>query len=416
MKRAHEPLRLGPAILVLAVVSCSSGEPLDFTSFYHEYRVALCLRDVRCGFIPAYEKDACEASFEEMLALSEPSYTMKDSIQTGRAAFDRSLAQACLDAINDLCSSGKPFSWSYFDPCFSVVTGVVSEGGECQAAWECDSGTWCDQGGADTNGCVGTCRALLPEGAICDPTIDSHCAPSDTCVPATATCTARVGVGNACVSGEWCQQGLVCMGYLAANEYSDPPTDEVQGVCRPLGTQGEACENGWWGGSCSDGLFCDTSKTPVVCSTYLSEGQPCWDLDACGVEMVCKGLVMGSGGEDRGIGTCSRRLDVGGTCEPTADITGCRTDTDCDHATRTCVLLRKERGDACDPAAPGSCRDERLYCDGTTSMCANKVPLSGVCVPAAEPVDGVVVGESPCADGACDATSKTCVRVCGSQD
>ena len=402
--------------VALVVAGCSSGGGnggiSDPASFQQQAAVASCQQAARCGFIGASEEKKCEMDAATTAKMYPSAYSIADAVKQKRLTFDAKAAQACVEAQKNAgCSVDAYFD--ALDKCAPTYKGAVPTGGTCLSSFECATGNWCDQGnGTGTDGCSGTCKANDAAGATCDPN-NPHCNDSDYCDGTTMKCTARAQVGQPCGQVE-CAIGSTCKGYIPADDTTTPPTPETPGTCSGRGKLGDPCQTYFFGDTdCQVGLFCDPNQQNPVCSQPLAMGSDCSWYYACQDPLDCTGLTFDQNtGAVAQTGKCSPFLDIGQTCSnATADDTGCPLDSTCDTTSMTCKL-GGQLGDTCDPMGFGGCSGANLYCDGATSKCTQMVPFGGACTPPMTDSSGFPIGDDPCHDGSCDATSMVCAIQC----
>jgi hypothetical protein len=413
MPHARCTLRRLIVVVSSLLAACSSGGGgLDINSFNKQSGIAQCVWSARCGQIGASEEKQCETDVATGAAKYPSAYSINDAIAKKRVKFSSSGAQACLDAIGKAGCSVD----AYFDllgKCGSIAVGLVPVGGACLDYGECVPGSYCDQGAATSSGCMGTCKANLTAGTTCDPNNDL-CDSTSACDATSMKCVARVGTGQTCGDSPQCTSDLFCKGYTPSDSTTMPPTPEVPGTCKGPGAVGEACTSGFFGNTdCALGLYCNDSLASPVCAQLLALGADCDSFYACTDPNTCIGLNYDMNNMVIK-GKCGPYLDVGGMCtaDPNAFITGCPNDTTCDATSKLCKASAGKLGDTCDAMAGGGTCGTNLYCDGPTTKCAAAVAFGGACVPPTTDANGNTIGDEPCHDGSCSATSKTCALNC----
>jgi hypothetical protein len=394
----------------MVVAGCSSGGgggPDSPAAFDSQLNDAYCVYNARCGYYGASEVKQCESDAAAAAKMYPPAYSTTSGVQSNKLSYDAARAQACLDAVSKAGCSNDSY-YALGDVCNGVFKGLVQAGGACVAALECAPGNWCDQGtNTGTAGCTGTCKANIATGQTCDPN-NSHCNDSDYCDDSAGTgmgtCTATLKQGDSCVPGQ-CGIGLNCNGYD-----SGPP--EVKGVCATLAKVGGKCTTSFLGTTnCQLGLWCnDADMNNAVCATPVASGGECQSYFACADGLDCLGLAFDANGAVTTKGKCGPFLDIGKSCSSVGGEAGCPYDSTCDATSMTCKLGGMV-GDTCDPTSTGGCSGNN-YCDGNTSKCAQLVALGGACTPAPTDANGFPLGDEPCHDGSCDATTNKCAVTC----
>lgn len=186
------------------------------------------------------------------------------------------------------------------------------------------------------------CRQVLTgtvqTGASCYENRD--CVEGDYCatgVGCPSSCQARVAVGASCAGGTPCVFGASCIRGGTAPNFTF--------TCLADADQGQACGGGV-NGDCKPTAWCDGTRGAAgTCQAFVATGVSCTAAGACVPADVCAGLSGAS------LGTCAVGAALGATCTP---------------GNRQC-------------AYPG------LYCDSTSSRCAEWPGVGGTC--------GVVGGE-----------------------
>jgi hypothetical protein len=402
-------LFFGLVAIVSTAAGCSSGGDnnggvADPAAFDAAVSKAFCAYNTRCGYYGASEEKKCESDAVAAAKTYTPVYSTADAVKMKRLSFDAAKAQACVDAIAKAGCSVDSY-YALGDTCGVVFKGKVATGGMCLSGLECAAGNYCDQGNnTGTDGCSGTCKANLATGATCDPN-DPHCNDSDFCDDTAMTCKTRLAAGADCKSGQ-CGLNNYCKGYD-----SGPP--EVLGKCSGLGQVGDTCATSFIGTTnCSLGLWCnDVDPMNAACAKPVAAGGDCTSYYACVDGLDCIGLAFDQNtGAVTTHGKCAAWLDIGKACSSAGE-SGCPLDSTCDATANMCKAGAVV-GDTCDPTSFGQCTGN-AYCDGNTSKCATMVALGGACMPQpTDPQSGFPLGDEPCHDGTCDATTMKCALMC----
>ena len=368
-----------------------------------------CQQAARCGQIAASEEKKCESDAAASAKMYTPVYSTDEAVKNKRLSYNATAGKAC---AADLAAEGCSVDAAFDDPadCDQVYTGLVAVGGVCMSSLECAAGNWCDAGASTgTDGCAGVCKANTATGATCDPN-DPHCGAADYCDGTSMKCTTAATAEQACDDSPQCATGLFCKGFIPADDTTTPPTPETPGVCKGRGQLGDACTSGFFGDTdCQIGLTCP--DTTSVCTAPLVAGSTCSSGSECADGLACIGVTSDPNtGDITMMGKCGPYLEVGAACVAGADETGCTLDTTCDMTTSVCTATGALNR-TCDPMGFGGC-GANLYCDGTTSTCLQAVAFGAACTPQMMDMDGFPIGDEPCHDGACDATTMLCALAC----
>ncbi|MGC4121001.1 MAG: Dickkopf N-terminal cysteine-rich domain-containing protein [Myxococcales bacterium] len=211
---------------------------------------------------------------------------LEAKIAAGRVGYDPAKHAACkaLDPVD----AGLPIldGGVVIEPCRSILVGKVAQGAACDIPEECAPGLYC----RFTSTTVGTCEPVVAEGQPCQPDLET-CMPGTWCFTVvdggTPVCRGLPGLGESCsgycavgrcvggvctdvplpgdgqpCSDQGCSDGLGCAGR----------TDAGPGTCRPLATQGEACNGA--NPPCGECLSCSQSSGGT-CQKYPAEGDSC---------------------------------------------------------------------------------------------------------------------------------------------
>jgi len=377
------------ALFLLAALACSkksgtnSGSaPLSPDTYLASLDAASCSTAIRCGVLGASEAATCASDAVSARQAYPPPYSASDAVTAGRLTFDPAAAARCLSALGSAPCTANAVLTPVPD-CEAVFAPVVAVGSQCFSSGECVGG-YCDA----PDSCAGTCRAYLAAGASC--TNATQCDPrTDFCDPGSGSCTSLPVAGASCSGEGSCFSGLFCV----------VSGSNTSGACQPAGMVGDVCQALTLSGStCSPDLYCDATAAPAVCAARLSSGSACSSDAACSDGLACIGLKLDPTSlAVTAPGRCAPLLDVGSTCDPTADSTGCPFYQRCDAPTQKCVLMGTA-GDDC--STTGYCRDY-LYCD-QTSKCAPALVAGAACDPT----------QDACANLPCNPGSSSCAVAC----
>ncbi len=292
-----------------------SATPLTADTFATGVTQTYCHLDATCGH-PAYSSEAA------CIKASGPS-TLAASVAAGRAKFDASQAQACLDAIA-VCSGTTTAP----PACVATLTGTVAEGGACTGGEECATAN------SVCNSCK--CKAMAADGAACTTSSDCYnynCQSGKCVAPPTVPklgeiCEIQVDPNT--VSTVGCDTGLYC--------------DTTSKKCAAYLASGAACKD--WD-ACAAGLVCATDATGAgTCKTTPKVGEACSSGSAnpCGYfDVTCVGTT--------GAQTCQPYVYLGDACVPNQ----CNSGLTCDPTSKKCINA---------PAAGTACTDSSQCGDG----------------------------------------------------
>jgi hypothetical protein len=302
-----------------------------------------------CSSVVSSEQDkmtACYGFSKELATANIPaSYCdrMKKAVDSKRANYDSSKAQACIDLFkNTACAD---FDAAMSDPtsaCNKAISGTVAAGGDCYQDWDCANAGSCSYG---NNACPGKCVADARAAVGADCGAGTYCVAGASC--ASNKCVADVGQGADCsaasckyslhcdATSHTCKPGLTsgscgssadcAFGYLCAGA----PING-NGTCTLAKKSGESCTAGnnecQIGLSCLNGT-CTAAKTGSDCGLVSGEYAFC-----------IQGWCNASPG---GPGKCVAYKNVGDDCP-----TGLECDpsaAQCDYTTHKCVAVCLEK-------------------------------------------------------------------------
>ncbi|MGZ3454841.1 MAG: hypothetical protein ACXVEF_34885 [Polyangiales bacterium] len=399
------------AFVVVVIAACSKQQPiqpiapdpfdasppkkLEYKSpddVYAAMATVRCDHAVRCGLIGASERAECEKGPPPKgtltLVWGDPRIDAIDmSWKEGRARFDPSDVDRCIAAWQKATCLGTEWSTtlSGCDPRAVAFRPSVGPGGSCRFWADCIDGHCSGQ-----TACLGKCVAHKKIGQPCSSTGDDGlCEDGSFCD--AGTCVAQRDVGAACPAWNSCKAGLECVG-------GRPPTKmspAVIGHCAATPKKGEPCTNKFGMQYCGNGLACDFRKAPATCEPRANEGEGCGGPQGCADGLACTGFSW-----TKGIGLCKRVLDVGSSCDPSGNVTGCPQTAPCDPITSKCTP-KFVFGAPCTPN--GGC-NSHLYCEPTSKKCVPRLAMGAACE--AKPPGG----DEPCYFGTCN--GKTCVEKC----
>ncbi len=253
---------LGAVVLGAVFGSSSCGESVSFRD-----NLALRLETAVCG-----SDCGCPGSVCSSWA-AEEARRIDELLEEVHLTFDEECFAARLEAhaINDC----RPPSWDQERRCGASCTlayGTRRDRESCKAGpgfSSCQRGLVCFD-----ERCVDPCaRAMV--GRSCT---YNACPYPLRCDSDSSTCQAPLSEGEACISGDVCEGGLLCIDGTcgAPGEIAAPCTDHEEclsrncpaGFCSPLPTEDESCAGA---ARCAVGLECEAD----VCVTAPQPGDPC---------------------------------------------------------------------------------------------------------------------------------------------
>lgn len=260
--------------------------------------LARCLPPALAGL--AFGGADCDARVIASLEDSELE-EIQGAIDAGRVVYDPTKVDACFAMIEAVACTDSGARLFDEGPCGAVVTGTVTEGGDCGLDAECAGDTFCDR----TTGCPGTCTKARGAGEGCDR--DEQCLAPLSCDEDTMKCATPGKAGDSCGGGVSpdCTLGLFCAG--------DDPDMMKAGTCKTTSevfaaANGATCDFDTTQ-LCMDGLACVVSvsgMTPTfACSEPVASGASCNFAipSQCPAGEYCDGINLMTG-------------DVDGTCTP----------------------------------------------------------------------------------------------------
>gem|GEM_PF-2592845 len=281
---------------------------------------------------------------------------IRDAVDSGRAQWNPTAAQACLQVLRSTGCSLFKGGDDVFATCAAIV-GNVNNGQLCQNDIECATpGAQCvDNSIMDGNLCTSqVCRAPTPAGQQC--TGGAFCRPQDRCVSRSSgngdmSVCATGEAGQICDGDEDCDGGLFCNGGLNNSTaagictISKPSgavcrtdaecmgellcvgnTQTSSGTCRDVRPAGAMCDRGNLTG-CFGNQYCDaTSSTAVgTCSAAPQANEACGPVNGvprfCGFFMTCDngvcrapGVLAETCSDDGGFGSDDTGCNLGLYC------------------------------------------------------------------------------------------------------
>jgi hypothetical protein len=310
---------------------------LTISQWCHDYALAQCERDQRCGRIDDTTFPICMQS--KTLFCDAPAYAR--SVSEGKLQFDATQAAACLNAFGSGSCELAPF------PCSFVFLGLTPPDAGCYVPEDCepDSG-FCDP---YDNLCPHHCSAWVRLGDICNDPFAPHCAPGLGCeYPDDGgfqrSCIPILKEGDPCLSFNACDVNLVC----------EPGNDGGEQCLKQYNKEGQPCgvTNGF--PFCDANLFCrqDIPMTgtpaPGICEKRAGLADTCYGFGTCLPSLRCSSAIGG--------GTCQPFAALGAPCSNNFYGGGeCQDGLYCAKATSRCVPLPTDGGDCSNTGSEYEC-------------------------------------------------------------
>ena len=370
-------MRLSLFLSLLLLSSACGNGPLTAANFPAAYAKAYSEPVSRCRHQAAFLAQADLAGTQGTYDTDLPK-----ALKLGRAAFDATQAQLCLDAL-----TGRDCDRVNETPtaCFNSVRGLVPDGGACSWLFECAHG-FC---GGD-NGCPSKCPGALTLGAECPGKGNVQCDQRLGIDCIASVCSAPLAVGGTCDESSRCAMGLFC--------------DSFDSKCATKKNEQVVCAVDE---ECVHGLYCQLSGDAGLCRKKVAQGKPCGDdanharsaASECADGLLCAGFSL----KPPHPGVCSAPGDVGAACTASADVSGCAEGLNCKGGL---CALPPNPGQSCFSCV---CADG-AYCDAD--------PAAASCDPAAKCkavlADGQTCTRSDqCAGRNCDSNTGTCLTPAG---
>ena len=317
-------MKLSPVFTTISIALAACGpddsEPVDLDELSDEVVDALCAAQLRCNNFPDL------ATCREVTGNDLDIAGLQADIDAGVIDYDAEAARRCIDLFTSLITCELTVTGDRFRDlertCAEVFTGSVADGGSCTEDEQC-AGLLAD---CETESCPDQCCAgvCVTEPELADAEIGESCAEAPCvagayCDDETATCAARVAVGETCSEFDSCVEGALC-------------DLDGTGTCFALAEAGETCN--------PDAAF----------------GFSCLRLDH-----YC----------DPGEGVCKPRLGVGESCS--VELGNCVSFAFCDAGT---CAARPGLGDPCVPDSPAACLGDLECVDGA---CAREADADAYC-------------------------------------
>jgi len=331
-------LLMGVSLVLVGLVACGDGVSVSTSAsnVCSEVAKVACHNMYRCcsegeieNFLntdDARTEPQCQVDVER---ICERSIAKLDAgIEAKRVKFDSDTMNKCLEALvapDDACAivdTMLPWTEECMD---SAWVGLVADGGQCFASFECASKT-------------------------------SACAPNQTCTPLGTEGQPCGQLG--CATGFFCQAGTTT------------PT------CRAQLGAGQACASTT---QCLKPLFCDFQSATPTCTDRLNGGEKCSSDQNCKSSQCIPGICQGTTLDCFDNTDCSRHCaDDGSFCTMdsncglgTCSISGfsCSSAAGCTQAGETCNFPVK--------CLPGVCEGEPVcttaqlvadYCTGALNV------------------------------------------------
>jgi len=264
------------------------------------------------------------------------------------------IAEACDGVDNDCdgqtdeaaCDDGQPCTKDSCEPATGCVNAPM-------VAQPCDDGDACTSG--ETCDDQGVCAGLPKD---CD---DKQACTKNTCDPKTGGCAfPPLGDGDACDDGDGCSVGETCTGGKCAGGVAKDCADKNPCTADACDKAAGQCSNKPVadGGACEDGDLCTENDTCTAgqCSAGKAKdcggGNPCVNASCDGATGQCANKILGDGSAcDDGNKctvktTCTKGVCGGGDVAQCDDGNTCTIDS-CDKA-QGCKITPKKAGAKCD--------------------------------------------------------------------
>lgn len=279
----------------------------------------------------------------------------------GGRLFDGAVAAECMAALDE-----TPASCGYerrVQRCFQTYDGTAALGEACTTKFQCrgmaSGDVGCVQGRCTERLAAGDrCENLRDGVGICDVCRgDARCrqAASDGNFYCYPYAHQRRGVaGDRCVKDrdvyavppdQLPDQSVV----FADCDLNDGLTCGAEGVCVPLGGVGDPCVLGF---DCAEGLRCEAR----TCAPGLAAGETCKDLRACSAGLYCQWTDITCTNRDPVTQHClSAHLNAGVCAAPSGEGEPCGQYVRCDDATSVCMRAPGEEDGRCVSRTQDSC-------------------------------------------------------------
>lgn len=380
-----------------------------YAQFCARISTLACDQDIACGrFASAERADCVSLNLNDLCGLTV------DEVSRGMLLFDRVAAAQCLSGYDGGCGGGT---------CPGYLIAGGDAGASCLLARDCTGQSACTG-----PSCMRTCE---PAGAVGQACLSGDgCDQGAWCNRSTGRCLAPQPVGSTCTFDS------------LTNPECDPVTGFCQltaGRCAALPVAGQPCAASQ---RCAAGHWCDTAASPGSCRTFVMAGQPCTNTTACGPDRFCNTALNPDACADRRdagvMCTLSAQCQMGLVCSrgacttPKREGEACRSDSECpgfgcDDVLRTCrrvstalpfgacsgdrVLCPPDHactGAAIDPSGgpgcTGACLPERI---GDRCTTHSRCPLRAFCDDGG--VCQAAAGANPCANGEQCAVDRYCL-------
>jgi hypothetical protein len=267
--------------------------------------LAVCQFEARCGLMP--DVATCREVFD---AATTDVAQLAAFATAGRLTYDATKAGTCLTAYRDAaCVWDAAGGLGPAAVCDEVFTGDKIAGVACLVDEECLGALVCETTACAGGCCEGICKAKVDPIAIGGDCLAGPCADGAYCrldgATGSATCAARVAVGESCAAVDACAVGSACKIEAGA----------VAGLCVRIADGGESCDPALVDGCAGIDQWCDPASS--TCVTRKSIGAACGRDGECVEAAACLG------------GTCAQRPKPGEACGAEATGGGCLGDLPC---------------------------------------------------------------------------------------
>jgi uncharacterized repeat protein (TIGR01451 family) len=242
-------------------------------------------------------------------------------------------------------------------------------GSPCDDGDVCTTGETCDGLGGSADHCVPAGVVSCDDGNLCT---DDSCDPTAGCVHTNNT--AACSDGNACTDNDACSGGA-CHGVLRNCDDANSCTADS---CNPAGAglcvhdrqalQGQACDDG---NACLTGETCDNGQCQGGTLVFCNDGNPCTS-DFCQPSVGCVSVNNEAPCDDGNACTVNDTCG-GGSCQGGAPVVctasdQCHVAGTCDPGSGACSNPAAPDGTTCDDGNPGTSGDacQAGVCTGGT--------------------------------------------------
>jgi hypothetical protein len=189
------------------LIGCGGGSSaVTIGNFPQKYSEALCEKNFTCcDQAELTGKTQSQCVMDNSAVLSILTSQINASQTQGRASFSPTDSATCVDSLKMMtCSEFKQGASANMAACMNLIMPLVDMGGACTQSYECRTDNCV---GADSTAdpvVEGTCGTAITEAARGSSCASFPCLEGDYCDPATVTCQAKKGAGEACTTDTEC--------------------------------------------------------------------------------------------------------------------------------------------------------------------------------------------------------------------